>query len=73
MQEKAFWAFFGFGVLTVLFAFAGGFFSLFRHGGFGSGAFGFLLLFLGASLALMLGSLVFIRQKERKKGMEHGG
>lgn len=67
MKEFAFWAFFIFGSITVALAFAGGWFVLAKAGGAGSKAYGFLILFLGASLALMLGSLLFIRTKEGKR------
>ena len=66
MKEAAFWCFFGFAVLTVLVAFGGGVFALVRFGG-GARTLGFLLFFLGASLAFMLGSLLFIQTKERKR------
>ena len=71
MKEAAFWGFFGFGVFTGALAFGGGFWALFQHRGAGSNVLGFLLLFLGASLILMLGSLLLIQRKERstlKKG-----
>lgn len=65
MQKTAFWCFLGFGVFTVLIAFGGGIWALFRTGVVGSALLGFLLLFLGACLAVMLGSLFYIQKKEK--------
>ena len=65
-EEVAFWAFFAFGIFTVLVAFGGGGFALLRKAGLGAGALGYLLIFLGASLAGMLGSLVLIRSRQRR-------
>lgn len=66
MRETAFWLFFAFGALTVLLAVGAGAFVLFGGGGFKANLFGFLLIFLGLSLALMLGSLIFIRRKQNE-------
>lgn len=71
MQKVAFWCFFGFGVITALLALTGGLWALSRSGAAGSNFLGFLLLFFAGSLALMLGSLVYIRKREKdlsKKG-----
>lgn len=66
--ETAFWAFFLFGIVTVLLAFGGGAFAIFyRQTGPWSGAVGYLLLFFGFSLGVMLGSLILIRSRERKR------
>ena len=70
MGEKVFWCFMGFGIITVLLALGGGFFALSKSGGAVSVAFGFLLIFMSASLALMLGSLLFIRKKEKIKNRD---
>ena len=66
VRDAAFRFFFAFGVLTVLLALGAGAFVLFGGGGVKACLFGFLLVFLGSSLGLMLGSLIFIRQKENK-------
>ena len=66
VRDAAFRFFFAFVVLTVLLALGAGAFVLFRGGGFRANLFGFLFIFLGSSLGLMLGSLIFIRQKENK-------
>ncbi|GEM_PF-3279427 len=66
-EEIVFWFFFAFGLLTVLLALGGGGYALSREKGFGAGAVGYLLIFLGLSLAGMLGSLIFIRSREKKK------
>jgi hypothetical protein len=67
MKESSFWAFFGFGAVTTAFAFLGGLYAIFQQGGIGSNALGFLLLFLGTSLGVTLGSLLFIRKREAQK------
>lgn len=67
MKEPAFWFFFGFAALTVLAAFAGGFIALARLGA-GAKTLGFLLFFLGASLAFMLGSLLLIQYRSNQGG-----
>lgn len=72
MKETAFWGFFGFGILTVVFAFWGGFWALLQQSGAGSNVLGFLLLFLGVSLTLMLGSLLLIQRKERSSSKKGG-
>jgi len=65
VADKAFWSFIGFGVVTILLAFWGGIYVFLKKGIMGSGPlsgmFGLLLFFLGASLAMMLGSLLLIR------------
>ncbi len=66
MRDLAFWAFFVFGAGTVLLAVGGGGFAFFGKGTFHFNAVGFLLLFLGASLAVMLASLLFIQVKQGK-------
>lgn len=66
VRDAAFRFFFAFGALTVLLALGAGVFVLFGGGGFKANLFGFLLVFLGSSLGLMLGSLIFIRQKENR-------
>jgi hypothetical protein len=65
VKETAFWLFFGFGAFTTILAFGGGFYAFFQTGGGGGNALGLLLLFLGVSLAVTLGSLLFIRNKEK--------
>ncbi len=65
MKGFAFGCFLGFGILTILLAFSGGLWALFQSRGISSSLLGFLLLFLGASLAVMLGSLLVIKNKER--------
>lgn len=65
MKGKAFWAFFIFGAVTVLLALGGGAVALFTREGAASMAIGYLLIFMGVSLALMLGSLVWIRKREK--------
>ena len=67
MKPAAFWSFLGFGVVTVAVAFGGGVYTLTTQRGGMAAAFSFLLIFLGASLAAMLGSLLFIRSKEGKR------
>ena len=63
----------GFGAITVLLSFWGGSFALAKNGGGAmNDAFGFLLIFMGVSLALMLGSLLFIRKKEKEKNRNRG-
>lgn len=61
VKDTAFWCFFAFASVTVILAFLGGFVALVKMEGSGSRALGFFILFLGFSLALMLGSLLFIR------------
>jgi hypothetical protein len=72
MQKAAFWFFLSFGIVTVLLAFLGGLWALFRGGNAGSVALGFLLVFLGTSLALMLGSLMVIKKKEKNSSPKGG-
>lgn len=66
-KDGAFWAFFVFGVFTILIAFLGGSYGLIRGGGGGAVGLSALLFFLGASLAVMLGSLLVIRKRETQK------
>ena len=61
--EISFRIFFIFGIATVLLAVGGSLFSFFGNGGFRFNGFGLLLFLMGLSLALMLGSLLFIRKK----------
>jgi len=45
----------------------GGLYAIFQAGGWASNALGFLLIFLGFTLGVTLGSLLFIRKKESQK------
>ena len=65
-KEKAFWVFFTFGIVTVLLSLGGAAYTFSDGKATGSSAIGFLLLFLGASLAVTLGSLLFIRSKSKR-------
>jgi len=67
LNSVSFWAFFAFGTVTVLIAVGGGLAVLVTQRGSTNVLLSYLLIFLGASLAVMLGSLLVIRSKERKK------
>lgn len=72
MKDAAFWIFFVFGTVTVLAACGGAGFALWGGAGdFEFNVTGLLLLFLGVSLALMLGCLVVIRQNEKTRGLNN--
>lgn len=68
MKGPAFWGFLGFAVVTVGLALGGGFWALASGGGAMTQAFSSLLIFMGVSLALMVGSLILIWKKQEKKG-----
>jgi hypothetical protein len=65
MQSPAFWAFFAFSSVTVVAALGGGFWALWQNSKGANSALGLLLLFMGASLAAMLGSLLIIQKKTK--------